>query len=235
MIDGQNPHYWYVRTFVRQESAVGGEQQSGSSSVASGPVATVREVEGWVEASMLQDLGVYSDGAHVGGGGARRSQREVFREEVLQIANKKQEASARRRCVISELLESERDYIAELAAVEATLAKLVGAHEKSGGGGAPPPPQVRKFLQAHLLPSVQKAGVFHKCAFPSFEIEKKKTRALSMKISLCLQQVLPGPASVYCGPDAGRRHVLQRGTRATWNSGLSSYLQFLFVFRIFSL
>ena len=164
MIDAQNPHYWYVRTFVRQESAggVGGEQ-----------TATVREVEGWVEASVLQELGLYSDGARVGGGGvARRSHREVFREEVLQIANKKQEAAARRRCVISELLESERDYMAELAAVAAAVAKLASAgapapSEKSAPGGVPVPlpPPVHKFLQAHLQPALQSVCAFHKCAY----------------------------------------------------------------------
>ena len=173
MIDAQNPHYWYVRTFVRQESAggVGGEQNGAAT-------ATVREVEGWVEASVLQELGLYSDGARVGGGGvARRSHREVFREEVLQIANKKQEAAARRRCVISELLESERDYMTELAAVAAAVAKLASAgapapSEKiapekiaSGGVPVPLPPPVHKFLQAHLLPALQSVCAFHECAY----------------------------------------------------------------------
>ena len=166
MIDAQNPHYWFVRTFVRQDSVggVGGEQNGAATAT-----ATVREVEGWVEASVLQELGLYSDGPRVGGGGARRSHREVFREEVLQIANKKQEAAARRRCVISELLESERDYMAELAAVSAAVAKLASSvpatTEKSAPGGVPAPvplpPPVHKFLQAHLQPALQSVCAFH--------------------------------------------------------------------------
>lgn len=170
MIDGQNPHYWYVRTFVRQESVAGGvgvDMSAGAS--------TVREVEGWVEASVLQELGLYSDGARVGvsgggSGGARRSHREVFREEVLQYTNKKQEAAARRRCVISELLESERDYIAELAAVDATLVKLAssGAPEKSDGVAQHLPQPVHKFLQAHLLPALKNIRGFHECAINTY-------------------------------------------------------------------
>ncbi|XP_074662623.1 protein Obscurin-like [Tubulanus polymorphus] len=66
--------------------------------------------EGWISPSFVEKkegLGFVD----------KRTSKEVFREEVIQCTNKKQESLIKRRYALTELLETERDYIKELASI----------------------------------------------------------------------------------------------------------------------
>ncbi|KAL8623451.1 hypothetical protein ACOMHN_061964 [Nucella lapillus] len=71
------------------------------------PTKTCPARQGWVPASYLEPKAGAPLLHH-------RSTREVFREDVLQIANKQHEAALKRRYAITELVESEREYVRDL-------------------------------------------------------------------------------------------------------------------------
>ncbi|KAF6037727.1 hypothetical protein EB796_003961 [Bugula neritina] len=87
VLDQTNPHMWLVKTK---------------------PTKVNPSRVGWMPASYLEQKE---------GGGLvdRRSTREVFREDIIQITNKPAEAKVKRRYALGELVEAEKDYINELS------------------------------------------------------------------------------------------------------------------------
>ncbi|XP_013419361.1 titin-like [Lingula anatina] len=100
VLDKKNPEWWLVRTK---------------------PTKLHPAKQGWVPASRLEKR----DGA---GLVDRRNTREVFREDIIQITNKGQEANVKRRYALKELLESEHDYLNNLHnMVDTCIPPLEGA------------------------------------------------------------------------------------------------------------
>ncbi|KAK0044806.1 myosin light chain kinase smooth muscle, partial [Biomphalaria pfeifferi] len=70
------------------------------------PTKTCPSRQGWVPSAYLEEKSVSAQ--------FMRRSRETFREEVLQVKNKQQEAGLKRRYVLKELEETEREYIRDL-------------------------------------------------------------------------------------------------------------------------
>ncbi|XP_064646398.1 twitchin-like isoform X5 [Lineus longissimus] len=86
VLDSKNPDRWYIQTK---------------------PTKTNPSKQGWVPPCFLDKKAGsgYID---------KRSTREIFREDIIQITNKQTEALMKRRYALTELLETERDYVKEL-------------------------------------------------------------------------------------------------------------------------
>ncbi|XP_012945453.2 muscle M-line assembly protein unc-89 [Aplysia californica] len=71
------------------------------------PTKSSPSKQGWVPSAYLEEKAV-------AGQFSKRSTRETFREEVLQVKNKQQEATLKRRYLLKELEETEREYVKDL-------------------------------------------------------------------------------------------------------------------------
>ncbi|CAH1789054.1 unnamed protein product, partial [Owenia fusiformis] len=78
--------------------------------------------QGWVPSSVLEKK---EGGGHVD----RRSTREVVKEDIIQITNKNQESMVKRRYTLTELIETERDFVKDVEFTMDNYHKLVESKE----------------------------------------------------------------------------------------------------------
>nr|KAG5697851.1 hypothetical protein BaRGS_017108 [Batillaria attramentaria] len=114
------------------------------------PTKTCTAKQGWVPSAYLE---AKTTSAPM----VRRSTREVFREDVLQISNKQQEALLKRRYAVTELVESEREYVRELQKVMDSYYKRIG--RRSGT------PAVLKDKRDLIFSNISDILDFHKDVF----------------------------------------------------------------------